>query len=102
MNIPSGQEVTQGILPEQKREQSEILMLKKENAELKEALRTLRAEFELFRNSREPREVATLIPVQAGRSNKRKAVSPPRSRKAWQCKVTSPPLRSLRKMYSRL
>ncbi|KAH8038047.1 hypothetical protein HPB51_020697 [Rhipicephalus microplus] len=77
MNIPSGQEVTQGILPEQKREQSEILMLKKENAELKEALRTLRAEFELFRNSREPREVATPIPVQAGGSNKRKAVSPP-------------------------
>ncbi|KAH8029650.1 hypothetical protein HPB51_002103 [Rhipicephalus microplus] len=102
MNIPSGQKVTQGILPEQKREQSEILMLKKENAELKEALRTLRAEFELFRNSREPREVATPIPVQAGGSNKRKAVWPPRSRKAWQCKVTSPPLRSLRKMYSRL
>ncbi|KAH8028495.1 hypothetical protein HPB51_017590 [Rhipicephalus microplus] len=72
MNIPSGQKVTQGILPEQK-----ILMLKKENAELKEALRTLRAEFELFRNSREPREVATPIPVQAGGSNKRKAVSPP-------------------------
>ncbi|KAH8022667.1 hypothetical protein HPB51_000967 [Rhipicephalus microplus] len=77
MNIPSGQKVTQGILPEQKREQSEILMLKKENAELKEALRTLRAEFELFRNSREPREVATPIPVQAGGSNKRKTVSPP-------------------------
>ncbi|KAL3254527.1 hypothetical protein MRX96_054166 [Rhipicephalus microplus] len=52
-------------------------MLKKENAELKEALRTLRAEFELFRNSREPREVATPIPIQAGGSNKRKAVSPP-------------------------
>ncbi|KAL3181686.1 hypothetical protein MRX96_036207 [Rhipicephalus microplus] len=52
-------------------------MLKKENAELKEALRTLRTEFELFRNSREPREVATPIPVQAGGSNKRKAVSPP-------------------------
>ncbi|KAH7964570.1 hypothetical protein HPB51_027190 [Rhipicephalus microplus] len=77
MNIPSGQKVTQGILPEQKREQSEILMLKKENAEPKEALRTLRAEFEFFRNSREPREVATPIPVQAGGSNKRKAVSPP-------------------------
>ncbi|KAH8039433.1 hypothetical protein HPB51_007311 [Rhipicephalus microplus] len=77
MNIRSGQKVTQGILPEQKREQSEILKLKKENAELKEALRTLRTEFELFRNSREPREVATPIPVQAGGSNKRKAVSPP-------------------------
>ncbi|KAH7947174.1 hypothetical protein HPB52_008055 [Rhipicephalus sanguineus] len=77
MNIPSGQEVTQGILPEQKREQSEILMLKKENAKLKEALRTLRSEFELFRNSREPRAVVTPIPVQAGGSNKRKAVSPP-------------------------
>ncbi|KAH7976426.1 hypothetical protein HPB52_013777 [Rhipicephalus sanguineus] len=34
-------------------------------------------EFELFRNSREPRAVITPIPVQAEGLNKRKAVSPP-------------------------
>ncbi|KAL1439507.1 hypothetical protein MTO96_010147 [Rhipicephalus appendiculatus] len=43
-------------------------MLKKENSELKEALRALRSEFELFLNLREPREVASPIPVQAGES----------------------------------
>lgn len=77
LNIQSGKKVTQGISPEHKKEQSEILMLKKENAELKEALRTLRSEFELFRNSREPPEIDSPIPVQAEGSNKRKALSPP-------------------------
>ncbi|KAL1470929.1 hypothetical protein MTO96_040184 [Rhipicephalus appendiculatus] len=77
MGAQRGVQVTRGYSPEHGKEQAEILALRKENAELKEALHALRSEFELFRNSREPRVAQSPIPVQAGGPNKRKAVSPP-------------------------
>ncbi|KAL1467496.1 hypothetical protein MTO96_042134 [Rhipicephalus appendiculatus] len=77
MGAQRGVQVTRGYSPEHGKEQAEIFALRKENAELKEALQALRSEFELFRNSHEPRVAQSPVPVQAGGPNKRKAVSPP-------------------------
>ncbi|KAH7982719.1 hypothetical protein HPB52_006785 [Rhipicephalus sanguineus] len=70
MGAQRGAQVTQGNSPEYGKEQSEILALRKENAELKEALQALRSEFERFRNSREPRVAQSPIPVLVGGPNK--------------------------------